>query len=106
MNQSIEEVHHDDENGNPAGGETKGTGIFIQWQNGPLGRGEERKEPNGAFVEGVIAAAIGRIRYYQQSKFKCEDNALALFHLEKALTYLNRRTTEREVRQVEGTHAS
>ena len=48
--------HWVDENGNPAGGITQGVGFTISWQNGPLGTGEERKEPNGAFVENVILA--------------------------------------------------
>jgi len=81
-----------------------GTGINIDWQNGPLGRGVERIEPNGAFVEGVIEAAIDRIQYYQDSKFNCRENAIALTHLETALLWLNKRTADRENRNVEGTH--
>lgn len=50
MKQKITETHHLDTNGNPAGGRTIGTGIEIFWQNGPLGRGEDRKEPNGASI--------------------------------------------------------
>jgi len=46
-----------DEWNNPAGGSVKGVGLDVVWQNGPLGRGENRKEPNGAFVETVIDAA-------------------------------------------------
>ena len=57
MLQRIHQDHHTDGNGNPTGGTTTGTGITIQWQDGPLGRGLDRKEPNGAFVEGVIVAA-------------------------------------------------
>ena len=110
MLQSIKEVHEVDSNGNPAGGITTGTGISISWQNGPLGEGcsaikaGERKDPNGAFVEGVIAAAIGRLQYYQSSKFKCRENALAITKLEEALHWCQHRTRDREVRGVEGTH--
>lgn len=104
MLQKIIESHLVDENGNPAGGETTGTGLMIDWQNGPLGRGAERIQPNGAFVEGVIQAAIGRIEFYQNSKFKCRENAIALTHLETALLWLQKRTTDREAREVEGTH--
>jgi len=93
-----------DEDGSPAGGFYKSTGIDIQWQNGPLGRGEDRKEPNGAFVENVIDAAIKRIQHYQASKFACRENAVALTHLETAALWLNKRTQDREERQVEGTH--
>jgi len=93
-----------DPQGNPAGGYSKGTGIEISWQDGPLGRGLERKEPNGAFVETVIDIARQRIQYYQNSKFKCRENAIAITKLEEALMWLNKRTVDREVRAVEGTH--
>jgi hypothetical protein len=106
MKQIINGEHFNDENGNPAGGETTGTGINLTWQNGPLGRDGERKEPNGAFVEGVIQAALDRLNYYQASKFACETNAEAVDHLELALRALERRTAEREARAVEGTHTA
>jgi len=104
MRAGIRSEHWNDANGNPAGGNTFGNGFAIGWQNGPLGRGAERKEPNGAFVADVIAAAADRLRYYQNSRFACERNAQALAHLEAALDELDSRTKEREVRSVEGTH--
>jgi hypothetical protein len=69
-----------------------------------LGRGPERKEPNGAFVETVIAAAADRIQYYQNSKFACAENQQALDLLLEAIHILNERTAKREARSVEGTH--
>ena len=96
-----------DPNGNPHGGTVDGTGLSIKWQQGPLGRGEERQEPNGAFVETVIAAVVQRIEYYQTAqnkKFACRENAIAITKLEEALLWLNKRTQDREARQVEGTH--
>ena len=104
MNQKLETTNDNDATGNPEGGSVRGVGITIDWQNGPLGRGDDRKEPNGAFVEGVVAAAIQRIAYYQASKFSCRENAIALTHLETALLWLNKRTADREARDVEGTH--
>lgn len=107
MKQKIVQKHDLDENGNPAGGATRATGILIDWQDGPLGRGAERKEPNGAFVEGVLQAAIGRLQFYQKTaggKFACRENAIALTHLETALLWLEKRTADREEREVEGTH--
>lgn len=91
--------------GNPHGGYVKGVGLNIEWQKGPLGRGAERIEPNGAFVETVISAAVKRIEFYQASKFNCRENAIALTHLETALLWLNKRTADREAREVEGAHA-
>lgn len=93
-----------DVNGNPAGGFYQSKGIDIVWQNGPLGRDGDRIEPNGAFVENVIDAAIKRIQFYQDSKFNCRENAVALTHLETAALWLNKRTQDREERRVEGTH--
>lgn len=107
MLQQVKGDHNLDDKGNPAGGYTHGLGIEIKWQNGPLGRGTERIAPNGAFVEGVIAAAIDRIEHYQtasEGRFKCRENALAITKLEEALMWLNKRTMDREARAVEGTH--
>lgn len=105
MIQPIESIHTPDANGNPAGGFTMATGLSIHWQEGPLGRGEDRLEPNGAFVETVIFAALDRLNYYQDTQFKCRENALATTKLQEALHWLNHRTADREAREVEGTHA-
>jgi hypothetical protein len=102
-----EEEHRLDDAGNPAGGHTQGIGIDIRWQDGPLGRGADRKEPNGAFVEDVIRAAIGRLQFYQSAsgrRFACRENAIAITKLEEALMWLEKRTRDREQREVEGTH--
>ena len=107
MKQGHYEEHWEDADGNPAGGVSSGRGFAISWQNGPLGRGKDRKEPNGAFVEDVIQAVIGRMKFYQTAsdgKFKCAENALALEGLEQAADALDFRTREREGRGVEGTH--
>ena len=116
------EQHWNDENGNPGGGTSWGNGFAVSWQNGPLGRctcpqsvremsrGKvhdascERKEPNGAFVEDIIAVAIGRIAYYQNSRFACDENADAFALLSDALAILNERTARREAAATEGTH--
>ena len=93
-----------DDDGNPAGGFVNGVGLTISWQNGPLGRGDDRKPPNGAFVETVIAAVIQRIEFYNEGQFRCRENSLAITHLEEAFHWLNARTLRREERGVEGTH--
>lgn len=104
MREGYFEEHWRDENGRPAGGSSFGRGFAISWQNGPLGSGNRKREPNGAFAEDVIAAASGRIIFYQNSEFACEENAEALVHLERALKALGRRTFRRERAGVEGTH--
>ena len=93
-----------DSNGNPAGGVSCGCGFTISWQDGPLGRGYSRKEPNGASVESVIAAVVGRLEFYQQGKFNCYENATAITHLDAVLELLNGRTKDREKRKVECVH--
>lgn len=97
--------HWNDDQGKPSGGQSYGDGFAIAWQRGPLGRGDDRKAPNGAFVETVIAAVIDRIEFYQSGEFACDENAHALEHLHNALSDLDARTRNREARQVEGTHS-
>lgn len=104
MRNPIKSQHWNDAQNRPAGGSTFGNGFAISWQNGPLGRGPERKEPNGAFVEDIIAAAKDRLEYYQKSEFACYANEDAIDYLDEALKVLDERTREREQRQVEGTH--
>lgn len=99
----VMEEHFSNADGCPEGGQTYGCGFAIAWQRGPLGRGDGRQLPNGAFIEDVIKAGIGRLEYYQASKFACQENADALEHLGKALDRLHDRTRAREERGVEGT---
>lgn len=101
----FEAANYLDADGNPAGGDVSGRGLDIRWQNGPLGRDADRREPNGAFVETVIAAAKQRIEFYQGGKFACDENRRAIEYLDLALQALDSRTRAREARQVEGTHA-
>jgi hypothetical protein len=93
-----------DNDGNDVGGTAVGLGFTIAWQNGPLGRGIEKKKPNGAFVEDVLDACIRRLAVYQKGKFACVENANAMQAIEQALTSLDERTKEREERDVEGTN--
>lgn len=96
--------HWLDQDANPAGGVSTGRGFTISWQNGPLGHGNTRREPNGAFVEDVIQAVMSRLQFYQQSRFACQANEDALNSLHDAARALDARTRDREMRQVEGTH--
>ena len=96
-----------DENGTPC--EIKGIGLSISWKKGALGRGDERRKPNGAFVETVLSAVLQRLESYQTAndgKFKCRENAIAITKIEEALLWLDKRTRDRESRKVEGTHTA
>lgn len=101
--------HYTDADGHPAGGITEGRGFLIHWQRGPLGRigTDERAEPNGAFVEDIIAAIRSRLEFYQNAsngRFACEENAQAIASLERALSQMEKRTQRRIHAKVEGTH--
>lgn len=104
MQQDFSASNQLDADGKPAGGFVSGKGLSITWQDGPLGRGAERLEPNGAFVETVIAAAEQRLQWYNASGFACDENTEAIGHLHLALAVLNSRTARREAAGVEGTH--
>lgn len=93
-----------DKDGNPAGGHVKLPGISIDWQKTPLGIGKDRKEPTGAFVEGVLEAARQRLFFYQGSKFACDENVDAIQYIGLALARLNARTLRRETAGIEGTN--
>jgi hypothetical protein len=108
MRGTISETHKVDDEGNPAGGTSTGRGVVVSWQDGPLSVDGAAREPTGAFVEDVIAIAIGRLLFYQRAtggKFACTENEMAIAKLEEALHWLDRRTDDREARGVEGTHA-
>ena len=92
----------------PAGGYVAGVGFRIDWQDGPLGRGEDRQEPNGAYVTDVLLACLERMRFYQgesedgTGRFRCRENALIITKVEEAIHWGNHRTAERERRGVDG----
>jgi hypothetical protein len=104
MIQDVNAQNYVDATGAPEGGFVEATGLQIRWQKGPLGRGAERDAPNGAFVETVLFAALLRLEHYQDSRFNCEENAKAIFHVQEALGALASRTQRREAAGVEGTH--
>lgn len=73
-------------------------GLSVRWQQGPIGAGV-----NGASVEVVIRAAIMRLEHYQAGELRCEENRLALEHLNGAVAALDARTRDRYRRGVMGT---
>ena len=93
---AIDGSNFNDDDGNPAGGKVRGVGFRIEWQNGPLGRGTGRVEATGAFGGDVLMAVRERFRYYQESKFACEENDAIIRHLDAAIDIENQRTADRE----------
>lgn len=59
---------------------------------------------NGCHNEDLIAIVLARLEAFQNSEYKCRENAVAITKLEEALMWLRKRTIEREQRNVEGTH--
>ena len=102
MMQEINCSNRVDDKNNPTGGHVSGEGIDIRWQDGPRGTSPKNKAANGAFVEGVIQAAIQRLQFFQETKFECVENSNAIQGLTIALKALNSRTALRQERMVEG----
>lgn len=95
------EKHQLDEQGRPAGGKTTSLGLTVQWQDGPVPFGSGA---NGAQIEDVLNAALGRLEWLNSGEFRCRENSLAITHIEEALHWLHARTAKRVARGVEGTH--
>lgn len=56
---------------------------------------------DGTTNEDVLAVLIDRM-YFLQGKFPCRENAIVITHLEEALMWLEKRTRDRQKRNVEG----
>lgn len=56
---------------------------------------------DGTTNEEVLRVLINRMQYLQ-NKFACRENALAITKLEEALMWLEKRTADRKIRNVEG----
>lgn len=72
----------------------------VNFQKGPI----KEAGVNGVMNEDLIAMVIDRLQSFQESDYKCRENAVAITKLEEALMWLRKRTQDREDRGVEGTH--
>ncbi len=72
----------------------------IHFQEGPI----KECGVNGVNNEDLINMVICRLEHFQNTPYKCRENALAITKLEEALLWLRKRTMDREARVVEGTH--
>lgn len=72
----------------------------IHFQEGPI----KECGVNGVNNEDLLIMVIRRLEGFQNSEFKCRENACAITKLEEALLWLRKRTMGRENRGVEGTH--
>lgn len=72
----------------------------IDFQEGPI----KEHGVNGVTNEVLLAIVRNRLEGFQNSPFKCRENALAITKIEEAMHWLHHRTRERELRGVEGTN--
>lgn len=82
-----------------ATGSTGAIFADIKFQKGPI----KECGINGCHNEDLIAIVIDRLQCFQESEFKCRENAIAITKLEEALMWLRKRTDDRAKRGVEGT---
>lgn len=73
----------------------------LSFQDGPI----KETGVNGITQEVLLTILIDRLEGFQTSKYANGYNETALAHCKEALAALNARTTEREKRGVEGSHA-
>lgn len=73
----------------------------IHFQEGPI----KECGVNGVCNEDLLVMVVRRLQGFQESEYKCRENAMAITKLEEALLWLRKRTMGRENRGVEGTHS-
>lgn len=73
----------------------------IQFHEGEI---SSLEDVNGIMNENLLAIVKDRLECFQNSKFKCRENELALMKIEEALMYLHKRTDDRDLLNIEGTH--
>lgn len=72
----------------------------IHFQEGPI----KDCGVNGVATEDLIAMCIDRLQHFQNSKFNCRENEMAITKLEESLMWLRKRTLDREAKGIEGTN--
>jgi len=70
----------------------------IRFQNGSL----KDVGTNGITDEALLAIVLDRLRSFNEGRFRCRQNSLAITHLEEALHWLEARSKERSRRGVFG----
>jgi len=116
INHNLKANNKLDENNNPTGGDVslhvtkqgdpEYPALIVNWQDGPRGTVEDGtlSDPNGAFIEDVLWAALQRLEFFNEGKYRDRANSLAITHIEQALQALKDRQLERLFRNVEGKH--
>lgn len=77
-----------------------GRAYVIDFQNGPIAE----NGVNGLTQEVLLAIVADRLKSFQAGPFACDENAVALEHVNLAQGALHARTKTRVSRGVEGTN--
>ena len=72
--------------------------LPVIFQAGPVGEAG----PNGISFEALLAIVEDGLEHYQKGPFACQENAIALVHVQTALNALHGRTRNRMKRAIEG----
>lgn len=70
----------------------------IRFQTGPI----KENGVNGVQNIDLLNIVIDNLNHFQNSKYACRENAVALTKLEESVMWLNKRTSDRTTRNVEG----
>jgi hypothetical protein len=73
--------------------------VYIKFQNG----NPNTEGANGITQEALTTVLIDRFESFEAGMFACEENALVLHHLQRALWYMTVRSHRRIVEGKEGT---
>lgn len=71
----------------------------IRFQVGPI----SEAGVNGISIEALLAIVEDRLIGFQDGRFACRENGMALTKIQEALMWLQKRTRDRLARGVEGT---
>lgn len=81
--------------------ETQEIVAAVEFQKGHRNDPEAR---NGALDCDLVEMVRDRMKTFQEGEFECRENHMALFHLEEALYWMNKRVEKRAERGVLGTY--
>lgn len=73
--------------------------AIVNFQEGPI----KENGVNGVANEDLLGMVLARLEGFQNSEYKCRENACAITKIEEALMWLRKRTNARVKRGVEGT---
>jgi hypothetical protein len=73
----------------------------IKFQKGAR---RESDSEVGVIDSDLLEIVRDRLKLFQEGEFACQENTMALVHIETAIMWLNRRVEDRIKRDVSGTH--